>query len=174
MGEPVQQGAGEPLGAEDLGPLVEGKVAGDERRGTFVPLAEGLEEQLGSGLRQRHIAQLVNDQQLIGGQLLLEPEQSLFVAGLDQFADQRGGGDEADAMTALTGGQAQRQSDVRLAGPARSHNIMPIVRRKSRFTTSGIRCVGIMYESEDVRSCRLGNTSLESFPMEPLAVFQHG
>ena len=32
VGEPVQQGAGEPLGAEDLGPFVEGQVAGDQNR----------------------------------------------------------------------------------------------------------------------------------------------
>jgi hypothetical protein len=50
--------------------------------------------------------------------LLLEPEQTLFVTGLDQFADQGGGGDEANAMPALTCGQAQRQGDVRLAGAA--------------------------------------------------------
>ena len=118
VGDAVEQGAGEPLGAEDLGPFVEGQVAGDQRRGAFVALADGLEEQLGAGLRQRHIAQFVDDQQFIGGQLLLEAQQVLFVAGLDQFADQRGGGDEANAMAALTSGQTQRQGDVRLAGAA--------------------------------------------------------
>ena len=118
VGEPVQQSAGEPLGAEDLGPFVEGQVAGDERRVAFVALADGLEEQLGAGLRQRHVAQLIDDQQFVGGDLLLEPEQSLFVSGLDQFADQCGGGDEADAMPALAGRQAERQRDVRLAGAA--------------------------------------------------------
>jgi hypothetical protein len=29
MGKPVQQSADEPLGTEDLGPFVEGQVAGD-------------------------------------------------------------------------------------------------------------------------------------------------
>ena len=30
MGNPVEQRASEPLGAEDLGPLLEGKIAGDQ------------------------------------------------------------------------------------------------------------------------------------------------
>ena len=50
MGKPVQQGAGEPFGAEDIGPFVEGQVAGDQRRGALIALADGLEEQLGAGL----------------------------------------------------------------------------------------------------------------------------
>ena len=95
-----------------------GRLLVIERRGALVALAEGFEEQFGAGFRQWHIAQFVDDQQFVGGQLLLEPEQLLFVAGLDQFADQRGGGDEADAMAALTSGQTQRQGDVRLAGAA--------------------------------------------------------
>ena len=118
VGDAVEQCAGEPLGAEDLGPLVEGQVAGDQRRGALVALADGLEEQLGAGLRQRHIAQFVDDQQLVGGELLLEAPQVLLVAGLDQFADQSGGGDEANAMAALTSCQTERQGDVGLAGAA--------------------------------------------------------
>ena len=118
VGDAVEECAGEPLGAEDLCPLIEGQVAGDERRGTLISLTEGFEEQLGAGLRQGHIAQLVDDEQLVGGHLLLEPEQTLFVTGLDQFADQGGGGDEANAIAALTCGQAGRQGDVRLAGAA--------------------------------------------------------
>ena len=33
VGEPVQQGAGEPLGAEDRGPFVERQVAGHHDQG---------------------------------------------------------------------------------------------------------------------------------------------
>jgi hypothetical protein len=46
--EAVQQGASQPFGFEDLGPLIEGKVAGYKSRSAFVYLAEGLEEQLGA------------------------------------------------------------------------------------------------------------------------------
>jgi hypothetical protein len=55
--------------------------------------------------------QFVDDQQLVSGELLLEAPQVLFVPCLDQFSDQSGGGDEANAMTALTNCQAERQGD---------------------------------------------------------------
>ena len=116
MGEPVEQGAGQPLGAEDLGPLVEGQVRGDQRRGLLVALREDLEQQLGAGLRQRHVAEFVHDQQILFGELLLKAQQALFVAGLEQLVDQRGGGGEADAIALLAGGQAQRQREVSFSG----------------------------------------------------------
>jgi hypothetical protein len=64
MGNPVEQRAGKSLGAEDLNPLFEGKIAGDRGRSSFVALAEGLEEQLGAGLRQRHEARFIDNEQL--------------------------------------------------------------------------------------------------------------
>src|ERR1700677_825266 len=118
MGEPVEQGACESSRAEDFGPLLEGQVRGDEGRSTLVALAEHLEQQFGAGFGQRHEPQFVNDQQLIAGDLLLEAEQLLLVTGLDEFADQRSSGGEAYAVSALAGGQAQSQSDVRLARAA--------------------------------------------------------
>ena len=48
MGEPVEQRAGQALGAEYLGPVLERKVGGDDRRATLVTLREGLEQQLGA------------------------------------------------------------------------------------------------------------------------------
>ena len=99
----------------------------------FVALAEHLEEQFGAGLGQRHEAQFIDDEQFVAGDLLLEAEQLLLVAGLDQLADQGGGGGEAHAMAALAGSQAESQGDVRLARATRYRNIMPIVRRRSRL-----------------------------------------
>ena len=49
VGEPVQQGAGEALRAEDLGPLVEGQDGGDQDGAAFVALAEDLEEEFRAG-----------------------------------------------------------------------------------------------------------------------------
>ena len=46
----IEQCAGEPFGAEDLSPLVEGQIAGDERGTSFVALPDGLEQQFGAGL----------------------------------------------------------------------------------------------------------------------------
>ena len=107
MSEAVQQGAGESLRAEDLRPLVEGQVGGDQDRPSLVALTEDLEEELSPCLGERDEAQLVDDQQLEPGQPLLQIEQPPLVPGLDQLVYQGGGGGEADRQPPLTGGEAE-------------------------------------------------------------------
>ncbi len=62
MGEALEESAGEALGAEHLGPFVEGQIGGDQGRAPLVALAEHLEQELGAGLGQRHEAEFVDDQ----------------------------------------------------------------------------------------------------------------
>ena len=116
MGEAVEQRAGQAFGAEHLGPFVERQVGGDQGRAALVALAEHLEQEFGSGLGQRHEAALVDDQKLVGGELLLEPQQLLVIAGLDELVDQGSGGDEADREALLAGRQTETEGDVGLAG----------------------------------------------------------
>ena len=118
VGEAVEESAGKPLGAEHLGPFVERQIGGDQGRAPLVALAEHLEQELGTGLGQRHEAEFVDDQKLVGGELLLEPQQLLVIAGLDELVDQCGGGDEADREALLAGRQAETEGDVGLAGAA--------------------------------------------------------
>ena len=94
--EPVQQGARQPLGAEDLSPLVEGQVSGDHDRPPLVALAEDLEEELRSRLGEWNEAQFIYDEQLEPAKLLLQVEQSPLVPGLDQLMDEGCGGGEAN------------------------------------------------------------------------------
>ena len=47
VGEAVEKGSGEPLAAQDLGPLLERQVGGDNQAGAFVGPADDLEEELG-------------------------------------------------------------------------------------------------------------------------------
>ncbi len=58
VGEPVQQRPGQAFGGEHLGPLIEGKVAGQQGGAALVALAEHLEQQFGSRLRERHEAEV--------------------------------------------------------------------------------------------------------------------
>ena len=118
VGEPVEQRAGQPLGGEHAGPLVERQVAGDDGGAALVALAEHLEQQFGAGLGERHVAEFVDDQQLVAGELALQAQQPLLVAGLDQLVDQGGGGGEADREALLAGGQPQAEGNVGLAGAA--------------------------------------------------------
>ena len=81
VGEPVQQGYGEALRAEDLGPLVEGKVGGYQDGSPLVALGEGLEEQFVAGAGEGHEAQFVDDQRIQPGQLPLDIQQEPLVPG---------------------------------------------------------------------------------------------
>src|ERR1700724_4356093 len=96
VGQSVEQSAGQTLGAEHARPLVEWQIAGDDRRASLIAVAEDLEQQLGSGLRQRHIAESVDDEQLVSRQLALQTQKPFFIPGLNQLVNQSGGGDKAD------------------------------------------------------------------------------
>src|SRR6201992_1406163 len=88
VGQSVEQRTGQPLGPEHAGPLVERQIAGDDGGAALVALAEDLKQQLGAGRRQGYIAELIDDQQLVTGQLALQAKQALLVSGLDQLMDQ--------------------------------------------------------------------------------------
>ena len=79
VGEAIEQRAGQALGGEHAGPLVEGQIAGDDDGAAFVALAEDLEQQLGAGRRERDVAQFIDDQKLVAGELSLQAQQTLFI-----------------------------------------------------------------------------------------------
>ncbi len=61
MREAIEQRAGETLALEHARPFLKRKIRRDDGRTTLVALAEYLKEQFGAGLRERHIAELVDD-----------------------------------------------------------------------------------------------------------------
>jgi len=64
MQQPIQDGRGQgAVMVEDRGPLLEGTVRGDNNRPLFIAQTDDLEEQIGSGLVNRKVAQLVEDEQ---------------------------------------------------------------------------------------------------------------
>ena len=77
--------------------------------------AEDVEQELATGLREGHVPSSSTIQQADLGELVLEAEQPLLVARLDQFMDQMRGRGEAHAKALLAGSKDQGQSDVRLA-----------------------------------------------------------
>ena len=90
VGQAVEYCAGQALRAEDLGPLVEGQVRGNDDRAALVALGDDLEEQLCAGFAERNEAQLVDDQQIIPGKALLQALEATLVGCLDEFMDQSG------------------------------------------------------------------------------------
>jgi hypothetical protein len=74
VGEAVEERAGEPFGTEHGRPFVERQIARYQRAASFVALTEDLEQQLGPNRGERHIAEFVDDQQLVSGELTLKAQ----------------------------------------------------------------------------------------------------
>src|ERR1700751_87730 len=64
--QPVEQRAGQPLRPEHAGPFVKRQIGSDDGGAALVTLTEDLEQELATSCRQWHIAQFVDDQQLVG------------------------------------------------------------------------------------------------------------
>ncbi len=118
MRQAVQQRAGETLAAKNSCPFLKRQIGVDDGRSAFVPLAEDLEEQFGAGLRERHIAEFVDDQQFDGSELSLQFEKPPFVAGFHQLMDERRRGDEDNRESALARCEPEREGRMGLASAA--------------------------------------------------------
>src|ERR1700687_1193490 len=70
VGQSIEHGSGHLGVAEDLRPVGEGEVGGDQQRGVLVELADQVEQQLPAGLTEREIAELVDDDDVVAQQLL--------------------------------------------------------------------------------------------------------
>jgi hypothetical protein len=80
MREAIEKRASETLATEDNGPFLEWQNRRDDGRATFVTLAEYFKQKLRASLRERHIAEFVNDEQFDGGELRLEFQETPLVA----------------------------------------------------------------------------------------------
>jgi hypothetical protein len=67
----------------------------------------------------------VDDKQFDGGELRLEFEQTPLVAPFHQLMNEPGRREEGNGEAMLAGGQAERQTIMRLAGAIRDSDIMP-------------------------------------------------
>jgi hypothetical protein len=66
VSQAVEQRAGQPFRPKHASPFVKRQITGDQGRAALVTLAEDLEYELSAGGRQWHIAELIDDQQLVG------------------------------------------------------------------------------------------------------------
>ena len=60
VGKSIDERAGEPFVAEDLGPVLEGPVGGEDKALTFVGAADDVEEKFGSGFGEGQDSQPSN------------------------------------------------------------------------------------------------------------------
>ena len=82
MCEPIQEGDGEPFGTKDFSPFLEGEVGGDHEALLLVCPANHLEEEFGAGLGERHIAQLIEEQEMKELPLFVEALEASFLPEL--------------------------------------------------------------------------------------------
>jgi len=112
----VKYGGGDGgVAVEDGGPLLEGFVGGQDDGATFVAGADDLEEQVGSALVDRQVADFVEDEQRgVGVFSQLGFEGALGLGGLQGVDDVDGVGEEY-AHALLTSGVAKRGGEVGFA-----------------------------------------------------------
>ena len=124
--EAVEQRRGQLLVAEDLHPLAEGEVGGDDRRAPLVAVGEEVEQQLAAGALEGHEAEFVDDQQRDPQVTLMQPRERELVARLDQLAHEVGRAHEGHAVSPPGGLDAKRDREVRLAGADRpgDHDVL--------------------------------------------------
>src|SRR3984893_11857073 len=106
MREAIEKRASETLAAQDGGPFLKGKIRRDDGRAAFVTLAEYFEEKLRAGLRERHIAEFVDDEQFDGGELRLEFQETPLVARFHQLMNEPGRREKGNGEAMLAGGKA--------------------------------------------------------------------
>ena len=98
VGEAVKESSGEPLRAEDLGPVFEGEIGSYHEALTFIGTADYLEEELSSCLRKWHVPQFIQHQEMLTFQLLVKSlERSVFPT-LQKLGDQTGDRGETDPV----------------------------------------------------------------------------
>src|SRR4051812_12307497 len=82
MRQAVQKRRRHPFPLEDLTPLAERQIARHQHAATLVAVAEDAEHQFDSATAQRHVAQLVNDQQLRSFELAKESVERVLLLSL--------------------------------------------------------------------------------------------
>ena len=106
---PVDQGGGDHGVAEDLAPLLEAAVAGDDDRAAFVAAGDEREEQVGGLAFQWEVADLVDDQQAVAFEPSEFVVERVAVLGDLETGDPLLGGGERDAVAGVAG--LDRQGD---------------------------------------------------------------
>jgi hypothetical protein len=124
--EPIDQGRRHDLIAEDLAPVLEAFVAGQDRRRMFIASGEELEEEHRPGPRDGEIADLVDDHQAReheGAEAVREPAAAL---GLFKRVEQIGECREVDApaMFRRRDGETEREVGLPDAGRAEEDDIL--------------------------------------------------
>ncbi len=92
MGDAIEHGDRQPLGLEDLRPILEGQVGGDDHASALVAFAEGLKEKISAVLGDRQVPELIDEDEIPGSESLEEAMKLVSFLGSLQLGDQLGRG----------------------------------------------------------------------------------
>jgi hypothetical protein len=150
--EPVDQGRGHHRVAQDLVPLLEGAVRGDDDRAACVAARDEREQQVGRLALERQVADLVDDEQVVAleaAQLALE-----LVSVLRRLepGDPFLGSGEGDAVALLAGPDRECDREMRFSRPGRPEDsdvgVLVDPGERARCITSGRSAAGWACQSK--------------------------
>jgi len=121
--EAVEQRGGDNGIAEDVTPLGEAAVRGQDHGAALVAGVDELEEQIAAAGDDREIADLVDDEQARPAEEADALLQASFALGTGERRDEVGESREVDALACLHGLDAESRRKVALAGSRRSEEM---------------------------------------------------
>ena len=110
--QPIQQGGCHAFSLEDLAPVAERKVAGDQQTAAFVAIGEYLEQKLGPGPAERQVAQFIDDQKVELVQAFQHAIQSELLLSLFKLSHKRGRCKKLRPQSVSTGRQPKRNREM--------------------------------------------------------------
>ena len=108
------------LVVEQLAPVLEGEVGGDDGGGPLIAAVEDLVEEVGAARVEGEVAKLVDEDQVVAGPSGEAPGEGVFGLAGDEVVDEVGGEDESSAVSAEAGELAEGIGQVSLADAAGS------------------------------------------------------
>ena len=140
MQEAVEQRGGDDGIAEDVSPLGEAAVRGEDHGALFVASIDELEEEIAAAGNDRELADLVDNEQGEAAEVSDSLAKGAVAFGFDEGCDDVGERAEVDAAAGFDRLDAEGEAQVRLAGSGRDSDMAPgFWRAKRRSITPFIR-----------------------------------
>lgn len=121
MDEPIEDGRSDRIIIEDLAPILERAVGGEDHGALFVTVGHDLEEKVGAILVERQEAQLIDDEEFRRAETVDGARKGVIGLGGGEGVDEIGGGDPKGFNFILAGGVGEGQGDVGLTNAGRAH-----------------------------------------------------
>ena len=152
VGQAVEHGSGHLGIAEDLRPIGECQVGGDEQRGVLVEFADQVEQQLAAGLAERQIAEFIDDDEIVAQQRLGQPAAAPGGLLLFELVGQI---DEVEEPASGTGADHRRgETDAQIRLPSTG------AADKDRIAPGVQECAGGKFAHQALIDRRVGKDEL--------------